>query len=363
MPLLPRENIAGLEVCKHGGLDYGEMERLNISSDGVIDFSSNLNPKGPPPGIRSLVRGIQLSRCPDSQSTSLRRMIARKTGLSIESVIVGSGSTELIRLAATAYLGEAERALVIEPTYGEYRIACEIAGAKIVAQALLAKNGFEPDVGAAIKLVKDTRPKVIFICNPNNPTGGYLNRSQFQKILESVPDSLVILDEAYISFVSHPWSSVELIDKGNLLIVRSMTKDYSLAGLRLGYALASKKIIGVLSRVCPPWNVNVVAQHAGIVAMQQERYLRNSCELAFSGRQYLIEELEKLGFSCLPSRAHFFLVAVGNAAELRRQLLGKGILVRDCASFGLPEYVRIAPGTLKKNRRLVAALREIVDER
>lgn len=362
MPLLPRRNIADLEECRHGGLDYAELERLGMAPDDIIDFSANLNPEGAPAGIRPLVKSTGLSRYPDSRSTDLRRLIAGKTGLAEKNVMVGSGSTEVIRLAALAYLDEADRALIIEPTYGEYRTACEIAGARVIVQTLTAEDAFKPDIDASLELIRRTAPKVIFICNPNNPTGYYLNRSRFQRILSAVPDSLIVLDEAYISFVREPWSSAELISEGNLLIVRSMTKDYALAGLRLGYALAGEKIIEILHRICPPWNVNVVAQHAGIAALQQEEYLKKSRELACTGKQYLIKELEELGFRCLPSQANFFLVEAGDATGLRNRLLGKGILVRDCTSFGLPGHIRIAPGTVENNWKLITALKELNDE-
>ncbi|MFC1860580.1 pyridoxal phosphate-dependent aminotransferase [Chloroflexota bacterium] len=363
MPLLPRRNIADLKECKHGGLDYAELERLGIAPDAVIDFSVNLSPSGVPLGIRPLVKSIRLLRYPDSQSIKLRSMIARKTGLSVSNVMVGSGSTEIIRLVALAYLNETDNALIMEPTYGEYRVACEIAGAQVITQTLSAEDAFSPDIDITIELIKRIEPKVIFICNPNNPTGGYLNQNRFQRILSVAPDSLVVLDEAYISFVRQSWSSPELINKGNLLIVRSMTKDYALAGLRLGYALAGEKIIETLRRVCPPWNVDVVAQHAGIVALQQENYLKESQELVYDGKRYLTKGIRKLGFRCLPSKTNFFLVEVGNASELRNQLLARGILVRDCTSFGLPECIRIASRTIRENRKLITALKEINDEK
>jgi histidinol-phosphate aminotransferase len=359
MRLTPRNAIAKLKPCTHGGIDYEELRKLNISPDDIIDFSANLNPCGFPPGIRPLVKSVRLSRYPDFRSMGLKQMIARRTGLSPENIIAGNGSTELIRLAATTYLDETDCALMIEPTYGEYRVACEIAGARVVVQRLSARNDFKPDIGTTLELIKLNSPKVIFLCNPNNPTGSYINHSEFMQILAARPEALVVLDEAYISFVSHPWSSLDLLYSGNLLVVRSMTKDYAIAGLRLGYACANREIIETLSRVCPPWNVNVAAQHAGIVALQQEKFLQESCDLAFSGKQYLIESIENMGWRCLPSRANFFLVRVGDASQIRSALLSRGILVRDCTSFGLPEYIRIAPATLKKNRRLVEAFAEI----
>jgi histidinol-phosphate aminotransferase len=326
----------------------------------VIDFSVNLNPFGLPPGIKSLGKDIKLFKYPDSQAISLRHVIARQTGLSIENIIVGNGSTELIRLAVTAYIGGLDKALIIEPTYGEYRTACEISGVEIITQTLSAKNDFKPDIAAIVKLIKKAQPKAIFVCNPNNPTGYYLRQNEFQMILDAAPHSLIILDEAYISFIKNSWSSLKYVNKTNLLIIRSLTKNYSLAGLRLGYAIANKEIIEVLSRVCPPWNVNVVAQYAGNVALNSENFLKNSCEQIENGTQYLVKRLEKLGFHCLPSEANFFLVRVGNAAEFKKKLLRKGVLVRDCTSFGLSEYIRIAPQTPTKNRKLISTIKEVL---
>jgi histidinol-phosphate aminotransferase len=203
---------------------------------------------------------------------------------------------------------------------------------------------------------------VIFLCNPNNPTGYYLGRERFNQILNAATDSLVILDEAYISFTRQSWSSLELINEGNLLVIRSMTKNYSLPGLRLGYAVANREIINVLSRICPPWNVNAAAQAAGVMALKNRQPLESSLKSVYDGKRFLFEELSKTGFCCLPSETNFFLIKVKNAAEFKKKLLKKSILVRDCTSFGLPQYIRIAVNTMENNRRLVSSLREIMEE-
>ncbi len=359
MPVRPREAVVDLNVAEHGGVNYAELEKLGVSPDEVIDFSVNTSPNGFPRRIRPLVKSVRLAHYPDSQSLAFKRVIAHKIGISTDNILAGNGSTELIRLAVSAYIDARDRALIIEPTYGEYRTACAIAGAQVITQVLSEETSFKPDVDSTIKSMKRNKPKAVFICNPNNPTGHYLSRCQFQEILAAAVDSLVILDEAYISFVENGWSSLDLIGCGNLLIIRSMTKDYGLAGLRLGYAVACQEIIRVLRRVCPPWNVNVVAQQAGMVALSQERHLREGRRLALAGKQYLTEELTRLGFHCLPSAANFFLVEVENAPEFRKRLLNKGIIVRDCTSFGLPNYIRVAPQRMKRNLKLISALKEI----
>jgi histidinol-phosphate aminotransferase len=361
--LKPRPEISNLRVSEHGGPNYGELEALGLSPGEVIDFSVSSNPNGPPPGLRIGAKDVHIDRYPDSEAGEMRRCLAQKLGVMTRNILVGSGSTELIRLATLAYLGRGDRAIIIEPTFGEYEVACHIMGASIIRQRLVEENGFTLDVDRTIELIRQHRPQVIFICNPNNPTGHYLDRTRFERILATASDCLVILDEAYILFVDSAWSWIDMIGNHNLLVLRSMTKDYTLAGLRLGYAIAREDIISTLRRVCPPWNVNSVAQRAGILALQQDEFLERSRALAAKGKNYLVQELTRLGLRCLPSEANFFLVEVGNASDFRQWLLRKKILVRDCTSFGLPHHIRIAPRGLRKCQQLVSAIKELQGEK
>lgn len=362
MPLQPRKAVSVLKTGIHGGFDYAELERLGVSPGEIIDFSVSTSPLGIPPGVLSRLGRREISEYPDSRSIELRRSIARRTGVDEKCVLAGAGSTELIRLAVLACLDGTDKALIIGPTYGEYRTACEIAGAEVLTCDAHPHNDFQPNIEAVITSIHLEKPKIVFICNPNNPTGFYLGADDFEKILAAAGDSLLVLDEAYISFVGGSWDSTGYLDRGNLLVLRSMTKDYALAGLRLGYALAQEDIIEVLQRVCPPWNVNAAASRAGIAALEMDDYPGKSRALAAEGKRYLVRGIGKLGFRCVPSAANFFLVEVGNASGLRSRLLEKKILVRDCASFGLPGYMRIAPRKQKENRRLIAALRELKNE-
>jgi len=170
---------------------------------------------------------------------------------------------------------------------------------------------------------------------------------------------LLILDEAYLTFVDNPWSSLDMIERGNLLVLRSMTKDYALAGLRLGYGVAKENIIDALSRVRPPWNVNAVAQQAGIIALNEEGYVKQCQTKIKEAKEYLVAELSQLNLPPMSSEASFFLVKVDNSSEFRRRLLEQKMLVRDCTSFGLPGYVRIAPRTLPECQRLIEAVKRI----
>lgn len=359
MSLRPRLGVEDLEACYHGGPNYTELEALGISAEEVLDFSANTNPFGPPPGVREALLEVDVSQYPDSNATELRRSLASNLDMSSENIIVGSGSTELLRLIALAYLGQDDLAAIVEPTFGEYEAACRVVGASIVKDALRAEDGFQMRVKQVVSLIEQHSPKVVFVCNPNNPTGQYLSQGHVEEILNAADDSLVVLDEAYVAFVDDAWSSIDMIDRDNLVVIRSMTKDFALAGLRVGYAVAHKQVIGVLKRVCPPWNINAAALKAAVIALESEDYLDQCAVKLKEAKHYLVGALANLGFVVVPSSANFFLMEVGDVAGFRQELLGRGILVRDCTSFGLPQYVRIAPRSMPECQRLVRAIEEM----
>jgi histidinol-phosphate aminotransferase len=365
LPLSAKPQIRDITPCQHGGIDYAELEAEGIAPEEILDFSANLNPFGPPSEvIQEIYEQVSslsemVSCYPDREARQLRRSLAEKFGVSTDNIIVGNGSTELIRLTALAYIEPGDRVLTMEPTYGEYELCSRIAGASVIKQKLSVECGFQPDVRETIDLIKCYRPKAIFICNPNNPTGRYISRAQLEQVIDAAQDSLIVLDEAYVSFVDRPWSSLGLVKEANLLVLRSMTKDYALAGLRLGYGIAGRDIIATLRRVCPPWNVNALAQKIGVMALSKDEYLERCRTELGKAKEYLVAHIKDIGWSPLPSEANFFLVEVGSASRLRRELLKCKILVRDCSSFGLPQYIRIAPRTLEECKLLIEALTEI----
>ena len=357
--LRPKSNIEKLVTASHGGINYPELEKLGILPDKVLDFSVSTNPFGPPPGIETALRQASIDRYPDSDATELRLLLARKLGVNADNLIIGSGSTELIRLIATSYFGLDDTVIIPQPTYGDYEVACNLAGARVLRQPMPEVTGFQLNVGELIDLIRRHRPRGIFLCNPNNPTGQYLSGEEFKEITSSASESLLILDEAYIAFTADTWSSLDLIHRGNLIVLRSMTKDYALAGLRLGYAIAAEPIISVLRNVKPPWNVSSVAQKAGIYALEADGYLDTCRKNIKEAKDFLVAGLKGLGLAPLPSQTNFFLVKVGDAAGFRQALLRKGILVRDCTSFGLPDYIRLAPRSMAECQILLTAVKEV----
>ena len=339
-------------------------ERPYIRTDciDILDFSTCCNPYGPPPSVSKALAKANIALYPDPDCREFINLLSDKIGAAKENLIATNGSTELLRLAALAYTGHGDTVVIPSPTYGEYELASQIAAATVAKYQMKERAGFRFAAGDFISFAQKHSPAAIFICNPNNPTGQYLGFSDIRKIVSSFPDTLVVLDEAYVSFTLDAWDSLELLHYPNILIVRSMTKDFALAGLRLGYGIASREIINILKKIRPPWNVNSAAQQAGIAALNSPGHLKKCNALINKGKDYLIAQLGSLGYRVLPTDANFSLVRVGKAATFQSRLLDRGFLVRDCSSFGLPAYIRIAPRRMQDCLKLIAAIKSVRGE-
>lgn len=328
----------------------------------MLDFSTCCNPYKPPPAVYSAIGSADIRQYPDIESASFIKALSRHSGMPTDCLIAGSGSTEIIRLAAMAFLGKGDTVVIPSPTYSEYELASRITGANVVIYRLNELNGFRLDAKSLVSFSGKFRPSAIFICNPNNPTGQILHPKDIKDMAIAFPDSLIIVDEAYIAFSEGEKGFTLPPEIHNVLVIRSMTKDYSLAGLRLGYAISSSAIISALKKVRPPWNVSLAAQMAGIAALSCRYHLSRCMERIHSSRIYLEEELAKLGFKSIPTDVNFFIFKVRNAGHFTQMMRDKGILVRDCTSFGLPQYIRIAPRTRPECMKLIKAAGELQGE-
>lgn len=353
MPILPRSEIEQIPYVPHGGFATAH------AAENVLDFSANVNPSGPSPHVWEAMRTVPLEQHPDPCATPLRHLLAEVNGVTPAELLVGNGSVELIYHLAVAYLRTGDPVLIVTPTFGEYAAAAAVMGAAVQTWPTHPADDFALDITALLHQVQTTRPRMLFICNPNNPTGTYLDREGIEQLLVSCPDTLLVLDEAFVRFVTYAWPAVDLLAHGNLVILRSLTKDYALTGLRVGYALAHPSVIAALAKVQPPWSVNALAQAAAIAALRDEEHLRVTLAKLARAKAGLIHDLTQISLWPRPSRVHFFLLPVPSAAEWSQQLLARQVLVRDCSSFGLPTFIRIAPRQDAENARLVAALAEI----
>ncbi len=352
-----RPEVLTTPPAHHGALDYAELSRLGLQPEDVLDFSANVNPYGPPPGVGAALKRVNLARYPDRDALALREALAAYHGVFPVHVVVGNGVAELIWLVALAFVRPGDRVLVLSPAYGDYVRAVHLLGGVVISCEAREEENFVPPIETAERLLAEAQPRLCFICTPNNPTGQILPADIIRAWAARFAHTLFVVDEAYILFVPGLPSTIAPAYP-NLLVLRSMTKDYALAGVRLGYAVGHADLVKYLTRVRPSWNVSALAQAAGVAALADQQHVRRTVRRLRKAKHDLARALEALGFSVAPSETHFFLVRVGNASRFRAILAERRILVRDCTSFGLPAFVRVAARRPKENMRLVAAFRE-----
>jgi len=354
----PRPEVLSAPSVPHGAPDYEELEVWGLEPEDVLDFSANGNPYGPPPGVRQALRDVPLDRYPDRDALVLRRALAGHLDVPLRRIMAGNGTAELIWLIALAFVRPGDRVLVVGPTFGEYERATALMGARVETWRAQAEDDFAVRPDELEALLQRSKPRLVFICNPNNPTGAAAPTGLIEAWAETYPESLFVVDEAYLPFAPDLRSTTAL-DVPNILTLRSMTKDYALAGLRLGYLVADEPIVEALVRVRPPWNVNAMAQAAGVAGLDEAQYVERCMNQLAEAKASLVKQIRAIGLEPVPSATHFFLVPVGDATVYRRALLARSIQVRDCTSFGLPRHVRIASLRTQENDRLLDALREV----
>ena len=356
-----RPEVLATSPVAHGAFDYEELGRRGIEPRRLLDFSVNGNPYGPSPAARAALSGVPLELYPDREALALRRALADHLGVSAGGILAGNGISELIWLVALAFVSPGDHALVVGPTYGEYGRAVALMGGRVLEWWAREEDGLAPKPEAIEAEIRRSSARLVFVCNPNNPTGATLDPREIRLWAERQPRTLFVVDEAYLRFAGG-LPSVAEAGRDNILVLRSMTKDYGLAGVRLGYALAAAGLVEALVRVRPPWSVNAFAQAAGVGAIYDEAWLADSLRKVASAKVELWAGMSRIGMSPLPSATHFCLVRAGSGAEFRRKLMDRGILVRDCASFGLAAWVRVAARSPEENAGLIEAAGAVLRE-
>jgi len=308
--------------------------------------------------VREAIVQVPYDRYPDREVLALRRVLAGHLDITPEQLLIGNGSTELVWLIALAFVRAGDPVVLVGPTFGEYTRAAILMGAHLHHYTAQPEEDFRIVPERVTQLLRQSQPRLVFLCNPNNPTGTFVTPDIITRWATVWPGTLFVVDEAYLTFAA-PAPSVLPRLHHNMLVLRSMTKAYALAGLRLGYAVGAPDVLAALQRARPPWSVNALAQAAGIAALQDTAHLAACLERIAQAQHDLIAGLYALGLKPVPSTTHFFLMRVGNGAACRQALLGRGLLVRDCTSFGLSKYIRVATRRPAENARLLTALAEV----
>jgi histidinol-phosphate aminotransferase len=332
----------------------------------VIKLASNENPYPPSQKVLKAIADAagNINRYPDGNCFALRKAVAERLGVKGTQLIFGNGSDEIIVLAVKAFVAEGDEVIMARPTFLVYDIASRLAGAKIQAVPL---NNFHYDLPAMMSKVNG-RTKMIFIGNPDNPAGTYITAKQAAELMEAVgPEVLVLFDEAYFEYVradDYPDTLAMTQKYPNLLVTRTFSKIYGLAGLRVGYGIAQEGMIDILNRLREPFNVNSLAQVAAIAALSDAAYYKKVAQKIEDQREFLYKALAGLGLSFPKSYTNFCLVPVGqDSTAVAGALLRQGIIVRDMAVWGLNGFIRVSIGTPKENKKFIQCLKKILEAR
>jgi len=343
------------------GKPIEEVER-EYGIAGSAKLASNENPLGPSPKALQAIREklAELHLYPDGDCFYLRRGLADHLKVKPEQLIFGNGSNEIIELAARTFMRPGDEAVMARQAFIVYKLIVQAIGG---VRREIPLADFTHDLDSIAQAITP-RTRMVFLANPNNPTGTIYRRAAWERFLERVPPGvLIVADEAYFEYVraaDYP-DSLRYQDSGRtILTVRTFSKLYGLAGLRIGYGIGPEEIIGLMQRVRQPFNVNSPAQWGALAALGDHDHVQRSLAASEEGLAYLTRELGRLRLTYVPSHANFVLVRVGDGDQVFKRLLGQGIIVRPMAVYELPEYIRVTVGTMPENRKLIRGLEGIV---
>lgn len=348
------------------GKPVEEVER-ELGLKNVIKMASNENPLGPSlravETMRSNLKKMHIY--PDGNCYYLKEALAAKLDLKTDQLIFGNGSDEILSFLTLDYINQGDEAVMVKPSFSEYDFAMRLMGGA-PRQVPLGGPDFSYDFEAILEAVNE-KTRLVFICSPNNPTGSIVKKKDLDSFIERLPDNvLLVLDQAYIEYVDnedHP-TGLDYVEQGMpVILLRTFSKLYGMAGLRIGYGIAPAEIISELNRVREPFNVNAMAQAAALAALDDYYHLERSRKLVGESRKQFVEGLSEMGLKPVPDQANFcFIDLKVDSREVFKAMLQKGVIVRTGDIFGFPTYIRVTYGTEEQNKRFLAALKEVLDD-
>jgi histidinol-phosphate aminotransferase len=342
----------------HGGLQLQELRGMGIAPEHILDVSVCCNPYGPYPPVVDAIRSAPLDGYPDPRASFARAAIASLHGLAAEQIALGNGAAELLWTLARTLLRPGDCVVTVEPTFSEFRSAAICAGAVLQQWRARPENDFAVDLDTVARLVDACAATVVYLCAPNNPTGVAIPISVICEFAQRCGDVTIVLDQSFLS-LSEGFADAEHSLPPNLVAIRSMTKEHTIPGVRVGYALGSPAIIAAMERHRPAWTTSSLAQAAAVAACGARAFVDESRARLLSDRCTLVAGLRAIGLAPVPSTTGFVLVRTGAATSLRSRLLQRHhILVRDCTSFALPDFLRLAARPQPEGRRLITALEQ-----
>ncbi len=366
-------NFSGMSIAKHAnqfvcdltayepGKPIEETAReLGLDLDSIVKVASNENPLGPAPMALEAIRGaaVDMHIYPDGGGYKLRSALAEKYDLELKHVVLGNGSNEIIELLCHCFLSPKAALIAAEHAFVVYQLMATLFGAKYVE---VPDPNFVHDLDAmAAAITDDTR--LVFIANPNNPTGTMVSEEEIECFMDKVPDHVVVVfDEAYHEFLSDAPDTLKYVREGrNVAVLRTFSKAYGLAGLRIGYGLCAPQISEILQKARQPFNANEVAQRAALASLADTTHVQATVENNAEGLAFYEEAFQQRGMEYVPSMANFILVNVGDGDEVFAKMLKQGVIVRAMRGYKLPGWVRISIGTAQQNQRCLSTLDEVL---
>lgn len=359
VPVAPHVN--NIPPYKAGRAMASVAREFGLQTATIVKLASNENPLGMSPKAREAIRTFSddLARYPDPEAIDLRTALSAKHNVPMDWIIVGNGSAEILQMASRAFLSHGRAGLASQYSFTSYQREAEAAGARCI---MVPARDYGVNLEAMADAITD-EVKLIYIGNPNNPTGTWAPPAEMAKFLARVPeDKAVIVDEAYFEFLEpdEQFDSIQWVrDYPNLIVTRTFSKIFGMAAMRIGYGIAQPEMIEVLNRLRLVFNVGAEAQAAALAALGDKDFEQKSRRLNAEGMAQLTEGFEKLGLRFIPSKGNFIMVHVGEAAEINRELLKRGVIVRPIANYGLPEWLRITVGLKEENARFLDQLAEV----
>lgn len=357
---LIRKNI--LDITPYIAGKPIEETKRELGIKEVIKLASNENPLGPSPkavkAVRKNLRNI--NRYPDSGGFYLKKKLAKNLNLEPSNIILGNGSDEIIDIIIKTFVDDDENILTADTTFLEYGIISRVNNRRLETVGL---KYFKYDLETMAKKVTP-KTKLIFIANPNNPTGTYVTKFELEDFIGSLPQTaILVIDEAYDAFIDvndFPRNTNNIKER-NIIVMKTFSKAYGLAGLRIGYAAAKQDFISAMERARQPFNVNSLAQSAAIAALDDKEFLKKTRALVIEGKNYLYNELKRMGLAYVPSTANFILIDTGrDSLSVFREMLKYGVIVRDMRQYGLANYIRVTIGTKKENEKFIRVLKKVL---
>ncbi len=347
------------------GKPISELER-ELGITGIVKLASNENPLGASPAAVAAMQAAikHIALYPDGNGFDLKDALVKRYAVAHANVTLGNGSNDLLELVARAFLAPGDKVVYAAHAFAVYALATQAVGATGITVA--ATQGYGHDLPAMLSAAKENTAKMVFIANPNNPTGTLLSADELLAFMNGLPaEILVVLDEAYNEYLpaDKRYDSVSWLKEfPNLIISRTFSKAYGLAGLRVGYALAQEQITDMMNRVRQPFNVNAVAQAAAVAALRDVSFVKQTFELNQRGMIQITEGLTKLGLEYIPSFGNFVAFRIGGATAMYRRLLELGVIVRPIANYDMPDWLRVSIGLESENAKFLTALKQAMGE-